>query len=351
MKAKLSILMKFGLILSILLISVNSILSKISVGEVEPEIYDFVACESEPKVDLKKLNDCVKYPEKARRAGIVGNVIIRVLIDKDGGLRRSAIEESDSELLSKAAISALKCYGKFIPALQKGKPVMCWVSIPITFKLNNEVVEPKIDDIVKVDSEPWVNLDKLAECVEYHDKSRLTGRQSFVEIRALIGLKGEVVKSELEKTDNALVVDAALKAVNECAEFKPAMLNGTPVLCWITIPITFKLKGEEIEPSIDSFVRVDKDPEVDLNKLARCVEYPDVSRRAGIQGRVIVRTLVGIKGEVLKTVIEDTDNVTLNDAAMKAIKNCGDFKPAIVKGKPIICWVSIPITFRLKDPE
>ena len=340
---------KLALIFSILLLAENSIFGKMTNEDVEPGIDDFVACESEPKVDMIQLMQCVKYPDIARRDGVQGRVIVRSLIGKKGEVLKSVVEESEHITLNDAALKAVNECAVFKPAIQKGEPILCWISIPITFKLRETVVEPDIDDIIEVEKEPWVDLDKMAECVEEHDKSRLSGKQSLVIIRALIGLKGEVIKSELEKTDNITLVETAMKVVNECAKFNPAIQKGQPVLYWVSIPVNFKLKEEEIEPDIDDFIRVDVDPELDLNKLMKCVEYPDISRRAGIQGRVIVRALIGMKGEVLKTVIEDTDNVTLNDAALKAVKECGDFKPAIQKGKPIICWVSIPVTFRLED--
>jgi protein TonB len=107
-------------------------------------------------------------------------------------------------------------------------------------------------------------------------------------------------------------------------------------------------KQVEEEPDIDAFIAVEKDPQVDLGKLQKSIVYPDMARRAGIEGRVIVRVLVGADGKARKTVIEDTDNVMLNDAAITAINNYGLFTPAVQNGQPITCWVSIPITFRLR---
>ncbi len=107
-------------------------------------------------------------------------------------------------------------------------------------------------------------------------------------------------------------------------------------------------KQVEEEPDIDAFIAVEKDPQVDLAKLQKSIVYPDMARRAGIEGKVIVRVLVGADGKARKTVIEDTDNVMLNDAAVTAINNYGLFTPAIQNGQPITCWVSIPITFRLR---
>lgn len=107
-------------------------------------------------------------------------------------------------------------------------------------------------------------------------------------------------------------------------------------------------KQVEEEPDIDAFIAVEKDPQVDLGKLQKSIVYPDMARRAGIEGRVIVRVLVGADGKVRRSVVEDSDNVMLNDAALKAVNDYGLFTPAVQNGQPITCWVSIPITFRLR---
>ncbi|MFA5511103.1 MAG: TonB family protein [Candidatus Kapaibacterium sp.] len=107
-------------------------------------------------------------------------------------------------------------------------------------------------------------------------------------------------------------------------------------------------KQVEEEPDIDAFIAVEKEPQVDLAKLQKSIVYPEMARRAGIEGRVIVRVLVGNDGKARRAVVEDTDNVMLNDAAIKAINDYGLFTPAIQNGQAITCWVSIPITFRLR---
>ncbi len=103
--------------------------------EDEPAPDDFIAVEVEPQVDLPKLQGLVNYPEMARRAGVEGKVVLRVLVDKHGNAKKVIVESSDNKLLDKEAIEAIKKYGKFEPAIQNKQSVTCWVSIPIVFKL------------------------------------------------------------------------------------------------------------------------------------------------------------------------------------------------------------------------
>lgn len=91
----------------------------------------------QPGVDLAALQNYLIYPEKAKKDGIEGRVILRVLVDTDGSVRKALIQHSDSKLLNQAAIDAVK-ETKFTPALKNGKPIMVWVSIPINFKLKEK---------------------------------------------------------------------------------------------------------------------------------------------------------------------------------------------------------------------
>lgn len=107
----------------------------VKVKEKEPDPEEFIPVEKEPGVDYAKLQSLVEYPDLARRAGVEGRVTVRVLVDKDGSIKRMFVEASDNELLNEAAITAIKKYGRFTPAIQNDQPIMVWISIPIQFKL------------------------------------------------------------------------------------------------------------------------------------------------------------------------------------------------------------------------
>jgi protein TonB len=100
----------------------------------EPDPYEFISVEQEPYIDIAELQRKVVYPPLAIRAGVEGKVFIRVLVGPNGKPLKSMVEQSDSELLEKAAQKAVMD-SQFTPAIQNGKPVQCWVSIPVSFKL------------------------------------------------------------------------------------------------------------------------------------------------------------------------------------------------------------------------
>lgn len=102
-----------------------------------------------------------------------------------------------------------------------------------------------------------------------------------------------------------------------------------------------------IELSPEDFVAVEEEPYIDLSELQRKVVYPELARRIGAEGKVIVRVLIGKDGTPLKSIIEFSDNEVLNDAAVKAVMG-SVFTPALNNKQPVTVWVSIPINFRLR---
>jgi protein TonB len=75
------------------------------------------------------------YPELARLSKIEGTVLVRALVGKDGKVREAFVLRPVNELLEQAAIQATMSY-VFLPAMQNGRPVPVWVTIPFRFSLH-----------------------------------------------------------------------------------------------------------------------------------------------------------------------------------------------------------------------
>jgi TonB family protein len=110
---------------------------EVNVREEEPDPDEFIAVQELPKVDISKIMGLIEYPDIAKRSGIEGQVVLKVLVGKDGTITKKKIEYSDNSLLNQAALDAISKYGKATPAIQNNAPVVCWLTIPIKFKLTN----------------------------------------------------------------------------------------------------------------------------------------------------------------------------------------------------------------------
>jgi len=91
------------------------------------------------------------YPDSAWRANLEGVVIVRVLLDINGGIERSEIAKS-APAFDRAALAAVAKFA-FPPARDaEGQPHRVWVRVPFEFRL------PKVDDDPRVCSDTlWIN--------------------------------------------------------------------------------------------------------------------------------------------------------------------------------------------------
>lgn len=116
------------------------------------------------------------------------------------------------------------------------------------------------------------------------------------------------------------------------------------------VKITQDLKVEPPKdeiPGINAFVPVEKMPQV-VKSVTPI--YPEIAKRAGVEGSVYVKILVSKEGKPMKAVVIKSDSKVFNqpaiDAAMQFI-----FTPAIQHHSPVMVWVVIPFRFKLTSND
>jgi protein TonB len=76
-------------------------------------------------------------------------------------------------------------------------------------------------------------------------------------------------------------------------------------------------------------------------------QYPELARKAGIEGNAVVKALVDIDGSIASvSILKSSGNQMLDQAALVAAKNA-KFTPAKQRDKHVRVYVSIPIRFTL----
>ncbi len=75
-------------------------------------------------------------------------------------------------------------------------------------------------------------------------------------------------------------------------------------------------------------------------------EYPDVARRAGLEGDVFVLMVVDEHGNVISAQVVKSTNPIFNEAALKAVRQW-KYKPGYQRDKPVRVRIMQPIHFRL----
>ncbi|MEO1022865.1 MAG: energy transducer TonB, partial [Bacteroidota bacterium] len=105
------------------------------------------------------------------------------------------------------------------------------------------------------------------------------------------------------------------------------------------------------EPEEEVFVVVEQMPELKggIRGLQKKVVYPEMARRAGIEGRVILQFVVDERGEVVNPRVVRSIGGGCDEAALEALKKYGKFKPGMQRGRPVKVQFSLPIVFKLAN--
>ena len=98
-------------------------------------------------VNLTTVQGSMKYPEIALQNGTEGNVTVRVLVGPDGSVVN--IDKFSGPEVFRDEVSSKVINLQFIPALQQGQAVRCYISVPFKFELKGKF--KKDEDIKKID--------------------------------------------------------------------------------------------------------------------------------------------------------------------------------------------------------
>ncbi len=110
------------------------------------------------------------------------------------------------------------------------------------------------------------------------------------------------------------------------------------------------------ESNIDDeymFVPYDEPP-VPIGGMAAILEnlkYPEIAKKAGLEGSVVVGALIGIDGRTLQTrILRDSGTSLGFEKAAAAAVMQARWKPAKQRDRAVKVWISIPIRFKLVTP-
>ncbi len=137
-------------------------------------------------------------------------------------------------------------------------------------------------------------------------------------------------------------------------KYNPASKNGKPVKSWEDEEFYCTINSNGISsvtfgnysnatPNINEFVPVEKEPQV--VKAVQPV-YPELAKRAGVEGKVYVKILVDTSGIPLKAVVIKSSDKIFNQVSIDAVMKF-KFSSALKDNKPVAVWVVIPFKYTL----
>jgi periplasmic protein TonB len=150
----------------------------------------------------------------------------------------------------------------------------------------------------------------------------------------LIGIDDELVK-----------VDFTLFSKDDLARMTPSS-GDVDGMGYDTIRISGSASDEGYLTAEPGFVAYDDNP-VLISQIVP--KYPELARKAQLEGKVCVEILIDTRGDVKKARIAKSSgsNVGFEEAALEAALQ-SKWRPAMQNKQPVAVWVSFPIVFKLK---
>ena len=360
---------KIGLIVALLLVSLFLLISIWnSDSEHKSEVYEIV--EQRPVLigGLSGLQAKVKYPEIARKAHVEGRVIVQFTVDENGDVRDAQVLRGAGAELDEEAIRAISEHAEFTPGRQDGKPVAVRLSIPIVFKLNDESKALSVqsqsleqqDHYVVVEQMPELigGLSAIQAKVRYPEIARKANVEGRVIVQLIVDENGNVRDPEILRGAGAGLDEEAIRVISEHAEFTPGRQDGKPIAVRLSIPIVFKLNDESKALSVqsqsleqqDHYVVVEQMPELigGINGLHAKVRYPEIARKANVEGRVVVQFIVDENGNVHDAEVLRGIGAGLDEEATRVVMEEAKFNPGRQSGRAVPVRMSVPILFKLR---
>lgn len=114
-----------------------------------------------------------------------------------------------------------------------------------------------------------------------------------------------------------------------------------------------EMQEEEEEEEEEVFVVVEHMPEfpggdLALRKyIAEHVQYPEIAKENGLQGKVYIQFVINAKGEVEQVKVARGVDPALDKEAIRVVQGLPKWKPGSQSGKPVRVSYNVPINFQL----
>jgi len=210
---------------------------------------------------------------------------------------------------------------------------------------SNLFSQANVDEPIKFDFNELLTEIKLSE-----ETSNINGK---VVVNIFVSKQGKLTKTEIVSSEDKRLEPIIIDALKKYNKFTPARKNGEFVDSWIKMPFVFSAKDSKntvsyynANPELEE-IKLDKNPEIDINKLMSKVVYPKYAIENKLEGKVIASILINEEGEAEEIKISSSENPVFNDATKDAIKAYGKFIPAEKDNQKVKSWVSIPFNYAL----
>lgn len=323
-----------------------------------------------PPKTLKQVSPV--YPYFRKRAGLIGVVRIRFVIDKEGRVIDPVVAESNNPWFERPAIDAILQW-KFEPAVKNGQPVNTRSGQEFVFSLDGGGQAPELWRVVKGKDHGKLPLEfrwetpampKMTLFPVYPFEQLQAGVEGKAVINYIVGPKGEVVRANVREATTPEFGLAAM-AMIDAWRFNPAKSKeGQPVYANLNTEYAFRTNGQGDVPVSDEakwiLSDLKKKPEViataaDLDQPPKPISrrppvYPTALRAAGQSGSAMIEFYIDRNGDAQLPRVVSATAPEFGYAAVLAVATWR-FEVPLKKKKPVVTRVQVPVDFKFNEPK
>jgi TonB family protein len=309
------------------------------------------------------LASVIKYPADAAAKGIKGRASVNFIIQPDGSTNNVRVTGASDPLLAEAVVKAVNESPRWDPAknpeAKDPYPSTATIKFELPDKVSTDDTYYLVEQMPEYPGGSTALVDFIKTHLRYPEAAREQKIEGRVIVRFIVNHRGLVEDVEILKSVHPLLDAEAIRVVGELSGWLPGAQGGRPVNTWYSIPVTFSLSPEKIVPTFSAttsevFVVVEKMPkypggeEALMKAINDELQYPEEAKTQNIQGRVIVRFIVGTDGSVLNAEVIKSAHPLLDAEALRVIKKLSGFEPGMQGGVAVNVYYAIPVTFALK---
>ncbi len=212
-------------------------------------------------------------------------------------------------------------------------------------------LKPK--DEIKIDRKKIIQITELAEPPSIGEKKEVQTVEAPPPLKSTIKFLPPVVKPDEEVTEEYIPTVDELQKVDPGAKTQEGQEGGVD---YSLIEVE-ETKEEEIvdDRRDEAYTYVEEMPSFPggndevMKFIISNITYPEIARRAGVNGRVMVQYVVEKTGEITNVAVLKGIGAGCDEEAVRVVKMMPNWKPGKQNGKPVRVKMVVPILFRLQN--
>ena len=191
---------------------------------------------------------------------------------------------------------------------------------------------------LSADDEP-VGMVRIIKYSELGPPPSITNTEAAPQVQVTVPVAKPTVGVPVPVPDAEVNPEQTIATQKELSEIQAPTISSGDGTGGVAVQQDIRIEDEEPP----DFVPVEKQP-VPVKQVQP--QYPEIARRASVEGTVWVKILVDKEGKAKKAVIMKSDAEIFNQPAIDAALQWV-FTPALMNNGPVAVWAAVPFRFKL----